>query len=81
MHLSVRPEQIALGADLDEAQPLGVAEVIEAGFQGTHLRARARCLGVEGVELRLRLAQDSAIQPGTRLNLAVKREHLVLLKD
>ncbi len=60
---------------------LFAAEVIEAGFQGTHLRARARCLDAEGIELQLRLPQDSAIQPGTRLNLVVKREHLVLLKD
>jgi ABC-type Fe3+/spermidine/putrescine transport system ATPase subunit len=85
VHLSVRPEQIAQeadpGAGLDEAQPLGAAEVTEAGFQGTHLRARARCLSGNGLELRLRLAQDSAIRPGARLNLAVKREHLVLLKD
>ena len=34
-----------------------------------------------GLELKLRLAQDSAVQPGARLDLAVKREHLVLLKD
>ena len=93
VHLSVRPEQIVQQADpgtgRDAAQPLGAAEVTEAGFQGTHLRVRARCLdadgdadgGADGLELRLRLAQDSAIRPGARLNLAVKREHLVLLKD
>jgi spermidine/putrescine transport system ATP-binding protein len=85
VHLSIRPEQISLdagqGADSAEAQPLGAAEVTEAGFQGTHLRARARSLGAQGVEFQLRLAQDSTIQPGARLNLAVKRKHLVLLKD
>ena len=81
VHLSIRPEQISLDAGQAEAQPLGAAEVTEAGFQGTHQRARARCLGAEGVELQLRLPQDSTIQPGARLNLAVKREHLVLLKD
>lgn len=81
VHLSIRPEQIAIDAAPEEAQSLGAAEVTEAGFQGTHLRARARCLAADGLELRLRLAQDSAIQPGAQLNLAVKREHLVLLKD
>jgi spermidine/putrescine transport system ATP-binding protein len=81
VHLSIRPEQIVQQVDPSAAQPLGTAEVIEAGFQGTHLRARAKCLGADGLELRLRLAQDSAIRPGARLNLAVKREHLVLLKD
>ncbi len=81
VHLSIRPEQIALDAGHSAAQPLGAAEVIEAGFQGTHLRARARCLNAPEIEFRLRLPQDSAIQPGTRLNLTVKREHLVLLKD
>jgi spermidine/putrescine transport system ATP-binding protein len=81
VHLSIRPEQIAVDAGSGEAQPLGAAEIIEAGFQGTHQRARARCLGAEGVELQLHLAQDHTIQPGARLDLAVKREHLVLLKD
>jgi ABC-type Fe3+/spermidine/putrescine transport system ATPase subunit len=81
VHLSIRPEQIVQEAETGEAQSLGAAEVTEAGFQGTHLRARARSLGADGLELRLRLAQDSAIRPGAHLNLAVKREHLVLLKD
>ncbi len=58
---------------------------IAAGFQGTHLRARARCLGADGqadgLELRLRLAQDSAVGPGARLDLGVKREHLVPPKN
>ena len=64
----------------DLAEQLG-GGLTEVGFQGTHLRARARSLGAQGVEFQLRLAQDSTIQPGARLNLAVKREHLVLLKD
>ncbi len=85
VHLSIRPEQIVQEAETGEALSLGAAEVTEAGFQGTHLRVRARCLaaagGADGLELRLRLAQDSAIRPGAQLNLAVKREHLVLLKD
>ena len=37
--------------------------------------------GADRLELKLRLAQDSAVQLGARLDLAVKREHLVLLKD
>jgi spermidine/putrescine transport system ATP-binding protein len=81
VHLSIRPEQITLDVGPDEVQPLGAAEITEAGFQGTHQRARARCLGVEGLELQLHLAQDHTLRPGARLDLAVKREHLVLLKD
>ncbi len=64
-----------------EVLPCSAAEVTETAFHGTHQHACARPLARGGPELRRHLPQDSVLKPGARLELPVKREHLVLLED
>jgi spermidine/putrescine transport system ATP-binding protein len=81
VNLCIRPEQI-IAAD-DEIQgdvPLGVMQVEEVSFFGTH----HRCLGrhvASNLPLIIRLPQNRAVRTGENLSLAVKPEDIVILRQ
>ena len=79
VNLSIRPEQIiAADGDTHGQVPLGVLQVEEVSFFGTH----HRCLGrhvKSNLPMIIRLPQHQTVGIGKELNLAVQREDIVLL--
>ncbi|UCD77831.1 MAG: ABC transporter ATP-binding protein, partial [Desulfobacterales bacterium] len=79
LDLCIRPEQIlAACGEIHGQVPLGVLQVEEVSFFGTH----HRCLGrhVESnLPMIIRLPQHQAVRKGQQLNLGVKREDIVVL--
>jgi spermidine/putrescine transport system ATP-binding protein len=77
--LSIRPEQImAADGDTPGQAPLGVLQVDEVSFFGTH----QRCLGrhvKSNHPMIVRLPQHQAVGIGQDLNLSVQQEDIVLL--
>ena len=81
VNLCIRPEQILPVAGQNRAHvPLGVLQVEEVSFFGTH----HRCLGrhiESNLPMIIRLPQNRIVGKGEKLNLAVKREDVVLLRN
>ena len=79
VNLSIRPEQIIAGdGEIQGQVPLGVLQVEEVSFFGTH----HRCLGrhvKSNLPMIIRLPQHQAVGIGQDLNLCVQREDIVLL--
>ena len=79
VNLSIRPEQIiAADGDTHGQVPLGVLQVEEVSFFGTH----QRCLGrhvKSNLPMIIRLPQHQTVGIGQDLNLSVQREDIVLL--
>ena len=79
VNLSIRPEQIiAADGEIQGQVPLGVLQVEEVSFFGTH----HRCLGrhvKSNLPMIIRLPQHQAVGIGEDLNLFVQREDIVLL--
>ena len=79
VNLSIRPEQIiAADGEIQGQVPLGVLQVEEVSFFGTH----HRCLGrhvQSNLPMIIRLPQHQAVGIGQDLNLSVQREDVVLL--
>ncbi len=79
VNLSIRPEQIiAADGDTHGQVPLGILQVEEVSFFGTH----HRCLGrhvKSNLPMIIRLPQHQAIGIGANLNLCVQRKDIVLL--
>jgi spermidine/putrescine transport system ATP-binding protein len=79
VNLSIRPEQIiAADGDSHGQVSLGVLQVDEVSFFGTH----HRCLGrhvKSNLPMIIRLPQHQAVGIGEGLNLSVQREDIVLL--
>jgi spermidine/putrescine transport system ATP-binding protein len=79
--LSIRPEQItAADGDTLGQTPLGALQVEEVSFFGTH----HRCLGrhvKSNLPMIIRLPQHQAVCKGQELNLSVKGEDIVLLRQ
>jgi len=79
VNLSIRPEQIiAADGEIQGQVPLGVLQVEEVSFFGTH----HRCLGrhvKSNLPMIIRLPQHQAVGIGQDLNLSVQREDVVLL--
>ena len=77
--LSIRPEQImAADGDTPGQAPLGVLQVDEVSFFGTH----QRCLGrhvKSNHPMIVRLPQHQAVGIGQDLNLSVQQEDIVLM--
>ncbi len=76
--LSVRPEHVHAGAPKAEAQPLGTARVVEAGFFGTHHQCTAALDAAER-PFKVRLPQKQGIAPGAELALFADPADMVLL--
>jgi spermidine/putrescine transport system ATP-binding protein len=79
VNLSIRPEQIiAADGDTHGQVPLGVVQVEEVSFFGTH----HRCLGrhvKSNLSMIIRLPQHRAVGIGHNLSLSVERKDIVLL--
>jgi spermidine/putrescine transport system ATP-binding protein len=79
VNLSIRPEQIiAAGVSTGGQVPLGVLQVEEVSFFGTH----HRCLGrhvKSNHPMIIRLPQNQAVGIGKELNLSVQQDDIVLL--
>jgi spermidine/putrescine transport system ATP-binding protein len=71
--LLIRPEAIGLTGAL----PLGPCCVEDAAFFGTHVRAHVAPLCAPDTRLTVHLAQSSAVEPGTVLDLAAT-DHVML---
>jgi len=79
LSLCIRPEQIlATGSEARGLVPLGALEVQEVSFFGTHHRCLGRHLE-SNASIIVRLPQDRTVKVGEKLQLAVKREDIVLL--
>lgn len=81
VNLCIRPEQIIAGEDGPQGQvPIGAMQVSEVSFFGTH----HRCLGrhvKSNLPLTIRLPQNRAASAGEKLDLAVKPEDIVMLRQ
>ncbi len=75
--LSVRPEHISTDSSAGR-MALGDAEILEAGFFGTHHQCSARLVGHDDV-FKVRLPQKSMPQTGETIALTVDPADLVLL--
>jgi len=79
VNLSIRPEQIiAAGGDTRGPVPLGVLQVAEVSFFGTHHRCLGRHVNSNHPMI-IRLPQHQAAKPGDKLNMSVQQEDIVLL--
>jgi len=77
--LSIRPEQIiADDGDARGPVPLGVLQVAEVSFFGTHHRCLGRHVNSDQTMI-VRLPQHQAARPGDKLNMSVQREDIVML--
>ena len=81
VNLCIRPEQIlAVDGKTHGHVALGVLQVEEVSFFGTH----HRCLGhhlKSNLTMIIRLPQNRAVGAGEKLNLAVKPEDIVMLRQ
>jgi spermidine/putrescine transport system ATP-binding protein len=77
--LSIRPEQLLIGAAGDGALALGSGKVTETSFQGTHLRAHVVIDTGGGHELLLRAPAASGLADGDIVELAVHPGDIVML--
>jgi spermidine/putrescine transport system ATP-binding protein len=78
VNLSIRPEQISAGGDARGQVPLGILQVEEVSFFGTH----HRCVGrhaESNLSVVIRLPQQQSVGIGESLNISVEREDIVLL--
>jgi spermidine/putrescine transport system ATP-binding protein len=81
VNLCIRPEQIsAADGETHGHVPLGVLQVEEVSFFGTHHRCLGRHLS-SNLPMIIRLPQNRAVGAGEKLNLAVKPEDIVMLKQ
>ncbi len=79
VNLSIRPEQItAAGDDSHGRVALGILQVEEVSFFGTHHRCQGRHVKSK-LPMVIRLPQHQAVGIGENLNLSVQREDIVLL--
>jgi ABC-type Fe3+/spermidine/putrescine transport system ATPase subunit len=79
VHLSVRPEQIAVGErDLKQNLALGELEVQKVAFFGTHHHCQGRHLQSD-LPVTIRLPQNQSVQVGEELTLSVAPDDIVLL--
>ena len=82
VHVSLRPEQIRLGAaNGDGMIPLGDIKVSEVVFQGTHRLCHVKAGKEQQVELLLRLPQEQAVSPGDTMSIHARESDAVLLRD
>jgi len=81
VNLSIRPEQIiAADGDARGRVPLGVLQVEEVSFFGTHHRCVGRHV-TSSLPMIVRLPQHQAVGIGEKLKLSVQREDIVLLRQ
>ena len=73
--LSIRPEHLKIRG---KGQVLGSCKVTEAGFYGTHYQFKAIIDGTN-TSLKVRLVQEQMLKQGSRVNLRVDPEDLVLI--
>ena len=79
VNLSIRPEQItAAKGDTCGQVGLGILQVKEVSFFGTHQRCQGRHIE-SNLPMIIRLPQNQAIVAGEELYLSVKREDIALL--
>ena len=79
VNLSIRPEQIIAGKGEPKSRvPLGVMQVEEVSFFGTHHRCLGRIVK-SNLPIIIRLPQNRAANIGDCLNLSVEREDIALL--
>ena len=78
VNLSIRPEQIIAGGDPRGRVPLGILQVEEVSFFGTHHRCVGRHVK-SNLSVITRLPQNQSVSTGQELTLSVKREDIVLL--
>jgi ABC-type Fe3+/spermidine/putrescine transport system ATPase subunit len=78
----IRPEHIQSrrGADAGSVS-LGQAVVSEAVFQGTHLRLRLNAGPNGDIPILARAEAETAVTVGDRMDLAVRSQNLVLLRE
>ncbi|MFM9841528.1 MAG: ABC transporter ATP-binding protein [Dongiaceae bacterium] len=82
VNVLVRPEHIQSGRGIDaNAVSLGQAIVREAVFQGTHLRLRLDAGPAGDVPILARTEADTVVAVGDRMELAVRSQNLVLLRE
>lgn len=80
VHLSVRPEQIAVGSPPGgSAVSLGTFEAEEITFYGTHLRCQGRQLP-SNLPLIVRLPQNQTLSAGAQVPVWAAAEDIVLLE-
>jgi spermidine/putrescine transport system ATP-binding protein len=79
VHISIRPENIRLGAQAGGTQDIGRARLRDFIFQGTHRRCHAELEGKQTPALVLRLSPETG-QPGDGpYDLWVRPEDIVLI--
>ena len=78
--LMVRPENLAVERKSPSAVSLGEARVVEANFQGTHLRVRAKGGPRCDHDLLLLLPQGAKIKAGETIELFVDPADVVVLE-
>jgi spermidine/putrescine transport system ATP-binding protein len=82
IRLSVRPEQIKIGAAKDDsAIALGNIEITETVFQGSHRRCRGFAGPDQDLELLLQIPVENAVQSGDTVEIYVQPNDVVLLQD
>ncbi len=82
VNVLIRPEHIQSGRGVDAgAVSLGQAVVSESVFQGTHLRLRLNAGPAGDVAILARSEADTVVAVGDRLDIAVRSQHLVLLRE
>jgi spermidine/putrescine transport system ATP-binding protein len=82
VNVLIRPEHIQSGRGVDaDAVSLGQAVVSESVFQGTHIRLRLNAGATCDVPILARTEADTAVTVGDRLDLAVRSQNLVLLRE
>lgn len=79
VHLSIRPEQIAVGeVNLEGRLTLGKLRVQKVSFFGTYHRCQGRHLNSD-LPMTIRLPQNETAQIGEELPISVARDDIVLL--
>ena len=82
IRLSIRPEQVKIGAAKDDSDiALGNIEITEAVFQGSHRRCRGSAGPDQDMELLLQIPVENAVQSGDTVGIFVQPDDIVLLQD
>ncbi len=81
-HLSVRPEQIKVGAaQSGDMTSLGDARISAMVFQGAHRRCHARLGPNQDIDLLLYVPPEQDLTPGQSVSIQVRAADIVLLRD
>jgi len=79
--ITIRPENLRLGPAGDDDVSLGRARVVDAAFQGSFIRVRAKGVERSDVDLLIKLPASEVVENDQEIELHARQRHISLVYD